>query len=87
MRRAGLLFNPVWRPEHRKPLPMSPKGRGRIPRLAPGTGTYRGRAKGQRREAQEKGNIRGGLFFRRFLLAGQKKSTRGAGDGVPAISR
>ncbi len=65
---------PYGAPEHRKPLPMSPKGRGRIPRLAPGTGMYRGRANGQRREAQEKGAIRGRAFFDYFLCADKESS-------------
>ena len=40
----------------------------------------------QSRGAEEQRGIGGGLFFRSFLLAGQKKWTRGAGTESPQVA-
>ena len=84
-----MLYRPRMAHPSTAKLWASASKRSRTRRCATGP---RGRddALGQRREpkAVERRIVRhsGGLFFRGFLLAEQKKATQGAGAELPAIS-
>ena len=78
---------PYGAPEHRQPLPASPKGRGREARASR---TAQGRAVArparQRREAQGESAIRGRVSLVTFF-ARAKKVTLGRGRSIPDSNR
>jgi hypothetical protein len=68
--------SPYGAPEHRKPLPASPKGRAQDERVScAATGMSRRMTVRQRRGAQDKRAIRGVLSFGDFSLHEQRKVT------------
>jgi len=87
MARVGVFKTPYGAPEPRKALGKRPEGVAhRDVRDWP---TRQDASLGQRRDPKlrRRGSVRrpGGLFFRGFLLAEQKKATQGAGVEPPAI--
>ncbi len=78
LRGRAQLLNPYCRAEHRRDFRTGPQGaRQEGAHSIVGTGIVPSMEPRKSREAQGSSRQRGGLFFGDFLLAGQKKVTRG----------